>query len=266
MTVDILICTFNKGIVRVGDILLPKNENIRYVVSFQYTDERYTKLIPESLTMRDDVVLSQYKGKGLSANRNHALNLATSDLVVFADDDARFSEKSIEQGVAVFEKNPDVDIAFFQASTYTGRPLKEYPKESYQLKDTRFKISIIEMVARREKTQGVLRFDERFGLGAPFLTCGEEEVWLKDAFDKGLKIFYYPINIVETSMLLQDKLIYINAGVQRSFGAVSYYLYGNKAWWLCLAYAWKAAAARMSHFVPMLKHFYQGISYVRHTK
>ena len=57
MTLDILICSLNKGIVRVQDVLLPQQENVRYIVSYQYTDERYLDLIPSCLSTRTDVTI-----------------------------------------------------------------------------------------------------------------------------------------------------------------------------------------------------------------
>ena len=91
MTLDILICSLNKGIVRIDDLLLPQRKGVRYIVSYQYTDERYLELVPAALSSRVDVLVSAYKGQGLSSNRNHALELAKADLVMFADDDARFT-------------------------------------------------------------------------------------------------------------------------------------------------------------------------------
>ena len=44
MTLDILICSLNKGIVRIDDLLLPQRKDVRYIVSYQYTDERYLEL------------------------------------------------------------------------------------------------------------------------------------------------------------------------------------------------------------------------------
>ena len=102
MTLDILICSLNKGIVRIDDLLRPEQEGVRYVVSYQYTDERYLELVPEVLKQRRDVVLSVYKGQGLSNNRNHALELSRADLVIFADDDSRciFQSKYLHGKIA----------------------------------------------------------------------------------------------------------------------------------------------------------------------
>lgn len=268
MTLDILVCSLNKGIVRVDDVLQPPHPDVRYIVSYQYTDERYLDLIPEALKSRTDVVLYKYRGQGLSANRNLAMEKATADLIMFADDDTRLCKDAFLNIFQAFEARPEMDMAFFRASTYTGKPLKPYPPHECTLTELEhgYSISIIEMVCRRSKVQGRVRFDERFGLGTKFLTCGEEEIWMEDAFRAHLRICYLPINIVETSTMLKKTLIYVDAGVQRSKGAFTYYKYGGKAWWRCLCFAARSASKGMCHFWPMARHLFEGIRYMQRTR
>ena len=267
MTIDILICSLNKGIVRVQDVLLPPQEGVRYIVSYQYTDERYLDLIPACLEEREDVAVYKYKGQGLSANRNLALDKATADLVMYADDDARLLPETPAVVKRPFEENPDLDVAFFCASTYTGKSLKNYPKSSFEVlampKD--YSISALEMVCRRRKVQGKVRFDERFGLGTQFLTCGEEEVWLEDALRAKLKMYYFPEKIVETSTMLKKSLVYVDPGVQRSRGAIAYYRYDVQAWWKCFLFAFHSARRGYCHFLPMMRHLVEGIRFMKRT-
>lgn len=266
MTIDILICSLNKGIVRIDDLLLPQRKGVRYIVSYQYTDERYLDLLPASLSARVDVLVSSHKGQGLSSNRNHALELAKADLVMFADDDSRLSEDAIDSIFHLFEKSSDLDVAFFRASTYTGKLLKKYPDQERHITKIPedYQISTIEMVFRRERVQGKVRFDERFGLGTRFLTCGEEEVWLVDALKANLHIRYFPIKVVETSTMIKRSMIYVDAGVQRSKGALTYYKYGASAWLRCFWFAVDGTRKGLCHFFPMIRHLYQGILYLRH--
>ena len=49
MTLDILICSLNKGVVRIQDVLLPPQPNVHYIVSYQYTDERIGSFTPSSI-------------------------------------------------------------------------------------------------------------------------------------------------------------------------------------------------------------------------
>ena len=267
MTLDILICSIDKGIVRLSDVLLPQRDDVRYVVSYQYTDERYLELVPLCLEERTDVVLYKTAGSGLSANRNLAVEHATSDLIMFADDDTRIHPEAIDDVKRVFADHPDLDVAFFTASTYTGRPLKEYPPEAFDLHEIpkMYSISTIEMVARRQSIQGKIRFDERFGLGTKFLTCGEEEIWLEDALRAKLRMRYFPLKTVETSTMLKKSMIYVDAGVQRSRGAFTYYVSGGRAWWRCFRFALKSATEGKCHFWPMMRPLCEGIRYMQRT-
>ena len=268
MTIDILICSQDKGVVRIIDVLQAPQPDVRYIVSYQYTDERYLDLIPEGLTSREDVKLFTYNGQGLSANRNLAMEKATADLILFADDDSRLDPDSTRNIFGVFEAHPDLDIAFFQASTYRGKELKDYPKEEMELTDMpeSYVVSALEMVCRRERVVRTLRFDERFGLGTPYLTCGEEEIWMEDAKRRGMKMRYVPIKIVETSTLLKKDRFLVDAGVQRSRGAIAYYKYGLRAWPYCLRLAFSNARAGLCSFWPLMKHLSEGIRYMRNTK
>lgn len=267
MTLDILICSLNKGIVRVQDVLLPPQDDVHYIVSYQYTDERYLDLIPEALEQRPDVEVYKYKGQGLSANRNLALDKATADIVMYVDDDARLLPETAETVCAPFRSDPELDVAFFCASTYTGKPLKNYPKESFDViaLPVGYTVSALEMAFRRARVQGNIRFDERFGLGTRFLTCGEDEIWLEDALRADLNIRYYPYKIVETSTMLKKSLIYVDEGVQRSRGAIAYYLYGRQAAWRCFKFAFDSSRKGYCHFWPMMRHLLEGIRYMKHT-
>lgn len=264
MTLDILICTLNKGIVRIGDVLLPPRPDVHYIVSYQYTDERYLELLPERLTQRADVSVYKYMGQGLSANRNLAMEKATADLVMYADDDSRLIGGAIDEIFRAFEQHENLDVAFFKASTYTGKPLKEYPEGEMELKGMpeSHTISAIEMVCRRQRVQKKIRFDERFGLGTRFLTCGEEEIWMEDARRAGLRMRYFPIKIIETSTLLKKAMIYVDAGVQRSLGAIHYYKEGQRAWLHCLKFALSSTRSGYCHFWPIMKHMAEGIRYL----
>ncbi len=268
MTINILICSLNKGIVRVPSVMLEPREDVTYIVSYQYTDDRYLELIPDTLRERSDVQIFCYKGEGLSANRNLAMDKATADLVIFADDDARFTPDSIDLALDTFKKHADLDVAFFKASTYTGRALKDYPSQERAVKSIPedYTISTLEMVMKRSRTQSVIRFDERFGLGTRFLTCGEEDIWLTDALRLGLKMRYFPKEIVQTSTLLKKSLVYVDAGVQRSKGAFLYYQHGQRAWLDCLKFAIQSTAKGYYHFWPLFKHMCEGIVYMQRNK
>lgn len=267
MSIDVLICTFNKGIAKIEETLLPTKVGVNYIISFQYTDERYLQLLPRQILDRKDVKVFKYRGQGLSNNRNQAMSHASSDILIYADDDTRLEEKTFENVLRVFETHPTLDVALFRATSYIGHLLKQYPSEECDFNPTNFPyhVSTIEMAFRRKSVQGIIRFDERFGLGTKFLTCGEEDIWLYDAYRQGLKVTFFPKTIAKTSIILKQNMIYIDAGVQRSYGAYNYYVYGNWAFWRCLSFACQATLRGFCHFIPTLRHFMEGIKYVRKT-
>lgn len=62
-TVEVLICTINKGVVRILDNLVHPRPDVKYIVSYQYTDERYLELVPQALTEREDVFSPRPKAR-----------------------------------------------------------------------------------------------------------------------------------------------------------------------------------------------------------
>ena len=267
LTIDVLICSFNKGAVKLDVSVLPPCEGVRYIVSYQYTDDRYLELLPESIVKCYDVHLLNYRGQGLSENLNQSMALATADLVMFVDDDTRICKGAFDIIRRTFDDNESLDIAFFQASSYTGRLLKHYPTQTCDIIPPHipYLVSTIEKVCRRKSVQGQLRYDERFGLGTQFLTCGEEDVWLHDASVANLQIRYFPTVIVETNMMLKQNMLYVDAGVQRSYGAYLFYIHPHTAFFHCLAFAFNTARKGMTHFFPMLRHMTEGIRYMRQS-
>ena len=87
MICEILVCTYNEGINRIQEMLLPPMKDTHWLISFQYTDISYLDCVPRHMTERTDVTLLFLEGSGLSANRNNALFHATGDILLLADDD-----------------------------------------------------------------------------------------------------------------------------------------------------------------------------------
>ena len=127
MSIDVLICSLNKGIVRVDEVMLPPRSDVHYIVSYQYTDERYLDLIPESLSQREDVTLYKYNGQGLSANRNLAMEKSTAEFFMYADDDTHFTEDTFNTIFEIFKKetNLDIEVDEFLFFSETISPNKE---------------------------------------------------------------------------------------------------------------------------------------------
>lgn len=227
MKLSVLICTLNDRIGNIPDLLLPPSEQVEYVVSFQYTDEMFISLIPPVLTERPDVKLIPLFGTGLSANRNNALRHCTTELAIIADDDVRYTPESLAMVIKHFEQHPDVDIALFQARYPDGTPFRSYSPESYDYMHRPKGSYIVSFELALRTDAPYPAFDTRFGLGAAYLSCGEEEVWVHQAWRQGARVRYFPQQLCTAPFgeTTGDRFL-VDTRVRRSKGAVLYMMHG----------------------------------------
>lgn len=265
MTLSILICTMDEGILTVPQVLLTERADVNYIISFQYTDKHFLSKVPELLVQRKDVFIYPLFGKGLSVNRNNAIKHAIGDLALIADDDVRYKDEYIDNILQTFQQNPCVDIAVFRAKTYKGDFLKKYQEVSYDYANRPKKayVSSVEIAFRIEKISGHLFFNECFGLGSDFLACGEEDIFLEDALRQGLRIQYYPLTIVETEEMTTGTRVYKDVKVLRSKGAVLYYIYGNTAWLRAFKFALLSACRGKGNILYIMRVLIEGIVYIK---
>lgn len=236
MKIDILICTLNEGIRGVPSVLLSPMDGVRYVVCMQYNNEEALDSVPMKMMVRKDAKLYVHESIGLSKNRNFALDWAEADVCVVADDDNRYKEEYIDTIRKAYEEHPEADIICFESESYEGVPAKKYPQSVMPYQEARkhgYYPSSVEMTFRTSsiKSNGI-RFNENFGLGSPLLCAGEEDVFLKDAEDKGLNILFIPKVIVQTTADNTGLHFLENKKLQITKGATFQYLYGtpNTIW------------------------------------
>jgi len=262
MILEILISTYNEGILKVPDMILPFDERIKWLVCFQYSEEFFRRQIPSVLNNRGDVTLVTFKGKGLSKNRNMAIMCATGDILLLADDDARYKTDYFDKIIRRFSEDPTLDIACFQAMTHDGAPLHHYPDYSFDYRDTPkgYWYNSQEIAFRR--ISHVPSFDIRFGINSPELGCGEEEVFLWQAYKQGLSVRYFPEVITETDAKTSRYQFYTNKRMQRAKGAVLCIMHGPFGALLrCVKFA--ISHAVQHNPVPLLWQMIYGIIYIR---
>ncbi|MEG1579936.1 MAG: glycosyltransferase [Bacteroidaceae bacterium] len=238
MTLEVLICTIDNGIQSIPHCLLPPREGISYLVSFQYTNESFRTIIPSTLLERKDVHLCYLKGIGLSRNRNNALVHASGDILLIADDDVCYKPEYFERIFMVFQQNPTVDVACFQAIDKEGLPLHYYAAHRFAYSNQPYGVFFcsVEIAFRRKSI--LFHFDERFGIGSPYLGGGEDEVFLLDAHKAGLNIVYFPFVIVETDACTTGTRMLEDRSILRAKGAVLYLMHGFiSAWLRCLKFS-----------------------------
>lgn len=265
MTLEILICTLDEGIAQIAPMLLPQREGIGYLVSWQHSDDKEIAL-PKALK-RNDVKICYLAGRGLSRNRNNCLRHATADVCLIGDDDCRYTHEQLQAVIETFAQNPAVDIATFRYSSEgftkhypsTSQDLSTFPKGYY--------LSSIELAFRRESVQGKLWFNEHFGLGAEVFHCGEENIFMHSAIEKGLNCRFFPITIVAD----QEPLVTIERdkepGTLMTYGAeLQLYKPGTK-YLRTLLKAWRLNKQRNVPFFHAVKYMLKGINHItRHPE
>ena len=138
----------------------------------------------------------RFAERGLSRSRNRALAAASAEICLIADDDVIFYDEGLQRVEDAFLRHPEADIITFQMET----PFKKYRQRGFWHNGrTIASVTSPEMAFRLESVlRAGLHFDERFGLGAKYVS-GEEFIFLSDALERGLRIRYEPIAIVRNT-------------------------------------------------------------------
>lgn len=261
MTLEILICTLDKGINSIPAMLLPQHDGIGYLISWQHSSDKKIA-VPEELK-RDDVKICDLEGRGLSRNRNNCLRHATADVCLIGDDDCRYTHERLQKVIDTFAQNPEVDIATFQ---FEGEgSTKYYPKESFSLSTfpKGYFVASIEIALRRKSIQDKIWFNENFGLGAEIFHCGEEHIFIQNALSHGLTCKFFPVTIVREN----DSTVCIRRDNERgtlmAHGAILQ-LYQPKTKYLrMIIKAFRLWRNRNVPFFKAIRHMNNGIKYIK---
>jgi glycosyltransferase involved in cell wall biosynthesis len=196
MTLEVAICTFKpKGIDAVAAMNLPHVPGVRYVVSWQKSEQAP---VPEAL-LREDVSVHRTDTVGLSNNRNFAFSKCGADVVLIADDDLIYKAEDLLFVKQTFENNEQLDVATFKHSFTHRENEKIYPENVHNLAEpyrfyyvTSFEIAV-RLKSIKEKQ---LKFSALAGIGAPYLSAGEEGLFLFHCIKAKLNCRFFPRVIV----------------------------------------------------------------------
>lgn len=254
MTLDVIIATLGPdGIARVASMQLPELQNVNYIVSWQ---EPGDTPIPSSL-LRPDIHIHTLTGRGLSRNRNNALEHSGADIRLIADDDLSYTPGALRAVIEAFESRPDMDMACFM---YDGPDNKTYPAAECDLRHIpkNYYVTSFEMAMRNRGSASALRYDERFGLGSRRFTLGEENELLHRVRLMGLTVRFIPIVITRHSTLTSGNRNIHDHRAHAAQGALIAIEYPC-TWPLRVPLkAWRLWRAGQSPFFPTLIHGLRG--------
>lgn len=130
--------------------------------------------------------------RGLSKSRNMAIQNSKADICLIADNDEIFDDDVEKKILKAYREVPRADIIIFNLynkstklknKIYKLKRLECLKVASWQITFKKFSI-----------VTNNIKFDVKLGAGTGN-GAGEENKFLLDAYDKGLKIYHYPINI-----------------------------------------------------------------------
>lgn len=264
--IEVLYCVLDGDILHIAEHLPPPRPDVAYLVAWQQRGGEEQNA-PGALLQREDVKILAHKSIGLSKNRNFALANATGDLLILADADNIYIYEYFDRLLAAAAAHPEAGILLFQAAAPEGRLLKNYPAApcTYAGRPRGCSFSSCDIVLRR--CASLPRFDERFGLGAEYLGCGEEELFLEQASRGGCRILYTPQVIVTTRGATTGDRFWEDPRVRRAKGAVLCYMHGPLGATLrCLKFAAVQGKASVGQRIRALYDMMWGIFYLKFTR
>lgn len=129
--------------------------------------------------------------RGVGLNRNIALLAATAEIVLFADDDVTYYDGMSDGVLQAFRDNPEADVLIFGMDiTRNGEITEKRRVKSKRMRVwNAMRFGTCRMAVRRSAlVRENILFNQNFGGGCPF-SSGEDSLFLKACFDKGLKVY-----------------------------------------------------------------------------
>ena len=255
LSLDVSISTYKpEGILRVEKMLAPltQREGVRYIVSWQ---EHENTPVPESLLQRKDTEIFRFEGRGLSNNRNNALDHCKGDIILIADDDLQYYPDFAEKIIDSFESNPLIDLATFKVDYENP---KKYPVQDCTLNlpfPKNYFGSSVEISFRREKFK-TLRFWGKMGLGNPDLSCGEDELFLISAIKRNFNCRFNNKTIAKHPQSTTGDCV--AEGVLRGQGYIICLIYPWSSFLRIPIKAFRVSKNKNSKFLNNLKHLLEG--------
>lgn len=192
---QILICTIgDEGIRRVENGLHPSIEGVEYLVAWQQPDGSLP--IPESLECRNDFRFKITATRGISRNRNIAIDAASAPICLMGDDDIDYDSSEIEALIELFDKHPETDLFTLRYRSHPDFP-KFYPEHEFDLRKPPkgYYVTAFEIAFRTDAIRDKVRFNENISIGTPVLRCGEEDIFIHDVRKAGIPSRFFPLTV-----------------------------------------------------------------------
>ena len=138
MKVSVVICTYSEDIYEhfeeaVESVLAQTYDDVELVLVSDGNEAVYQRIEADYGDRPDTIVSRTEENVGISAARNHGIDLATGDVVAQIDDDAIADERWIEELVSVYEETDAVAVGGKMTPIWVDGKPEFLPEEFYWL-------------------------------------------------------------------------------------------------------------------------------------
>ncbi len=190
MKVEFLVSTMHQS-----DLSIVKKMNILSNALLINQNDKNNNVI-ESDVNAYKIKMISVVDRGLSKSRNLALENASADYCMLADDDVVYYNNAHKIIARCHDKYPEYDIIAFNIKNFKDRFLKKNKCVKINWL-TAMKLSSVQLSFKLQSIKkNKIRFNKDFGAGAKYI-CGEENIFLNDCLKAGLKILYVPKTLGE---------------------------------------------------------------------
>lgn len=212
MTIDMLYSTYKDRIYMLKNNLPQKIVGVKIIIIHQ-VDELDNYEI-DFLLNRDDILYVPSFTTGVARSRNIAINCASSDIIMFCDDDVIYEPEAIKEVISLYKSNSNykaVTFAYKKGNRGYGRfSLTPYTHSLLSI----LSVGTIEVSCLLTAVKNAnAKFPENLGAGEKYFLC-DEPVFLSKLVKKySNEIVYKPLIIgshpeIASGVVFNDKNAY----------------------------------------------------------
>lgn len=186
----------------------------------------------EMNTADQKVKMVTTKTRGVGKNRNIAIQNATGEILLFADDDLTYNDDMAESVAAAFDELPGADMIIFGTFFSKGGEIYErvYCKTEKLSRFRSMRYGTYAVAIRKESLERIdLSFNENFGGGCIYCH-GEDSDFIYKCYEHGLSVYTYDyvlgVSAKDNSSWFcgfDEKYFYdTGALLKNTFGALAY--------------------------------------------
>ena len=209
-----------------------------------------------------------YDEKGVGVSRNHAIENAKGDILLFSDDDIVYVDDLERLVLSEFEKHEEADGLFFNVEVNEDR--RTYWNTDYKrcsmFNSGRYPAYSI-AIRRTALEKAGVKYSTLFGGGAKY-SCGEDSLFIKELIASGVRMYRTPLLIGREEKREGGASTWFNGYNEKYFfdrGVLYHFLYGRLAWLFGLRYVYLKRNI-MCREIPWKKAFRLLISGVKQGK